>query len=76
MSRTKAFSTFTKSEMNKILDDAGIQLIGGDLDESPMVYKNIDQVINAQADLVKVLAKFSPKIVRMADPNRKEGRED
>jgi tRNA-splicing ligase RtcB len=76
MSRTKAFSTFTKSEMNKILDDAGIQLIGGDLDESPMVYKNIDQVIAAQQDLVKVLAKFSPKIVRMADPNRKEGRED
>ena len=76
MSRTKAFSTTTRSEMNKVLEYAGIQLIGGDLDESPMVYKNIDQVIAAQHDLVKVLAKFSPKIVRMADPNRKEGRED
>jgi hypothetical protein len=29
-----------------------------------------------QTDLVKVLAKFTPKIVRMADANRKEGRED
>ncbi|MCF0065503.1 RtcB family protein [Dyadobacter chenwenxiniae] len=76
MSRTKAFSTTTRSEMNKVLEDAGIQLIGGDLDESPMVYKNIDKVIAAQADLVTVLAKFSPKIVRMADANRKEGRED
>ena len=41
-----------------------------------MVYKNIETVIAAQQDLVKVLAKFSPKIVRMADANRKEGRED
>jgi tRNA-splicing ligase RtcB (3'-phosphate/5'-hydroxy nucleic acid ligase) len=76
MSRNKAFASTTRSEMNKILKDEGIELIGGDLDESPMVYKNIDQVIAAQSDLVTVLAKFSPKIVRMADPNRKEGRED
>jgi tRNA-splicing ligase RtcB len=76
MSRTKAFTSTTRSEMNQILQDAGIQLIGGDLDESPMVYKNIEDVIAAQTDLVSVLAKFSPKIVRMADPNRKEGRED
>ncbi|MCE7063066.1 RtcB family protein [Dyadobacter sp. CY343] len=76
MSRNKAFTNTTRSEMDRILKDAGIELIGGDLDESPMVYKNIDQVIAAQTDLVSVLAKFSPKIVRMADPNRKEGRED
>lgn len=76
MSRTKAFTTTTRSQMNKILQDNGIQLIGGDLDESPMVYKNIDDVIAAQSELVHVLAKFSPKIVRMADANRKEGRED
>ncbi|MCE6990706.1 RtcB family protein [Dyadobacter sp. CY323] len=76
MSRTKAFTSTTWSEMNKVLEDSGIQLIGGDLDESPMVYKNIEDVISAQTDLVSVLARFSPKIVRMADPNRKEGRED
>lgn len=76
MSRTKAFTTTTRSQMNKILQDNGIELIGGDLDESPMVYKNIEDVIAAQTDLVYVLAKFSPKIVRMADANRKEGRED
>jgi tRNA-splicing ligase RtcB len=45
MSRTKAFTTTTRSQMNKILEDNGIQLIGGDLDESPMVYKNIEDVI-------------------------------
>ncbi len=76
MSRTAAFNTITKNAMNKILGEHGIELIGGDLDEAPMVYKDIHEVITAQKDLVKVLAKFTPKIVRMADANRKEGRED
>jgi tRNA-splicing ligase RtcB (3'-phosphate/5'-hydroxy nucleic acid ligase) len=62
--------------MNKILSENGIELIGGDLDEAPMVYKDINSVMSAQTDLVKVLAKFIPKIVRMADANRKEGWED
>lgn len=56
--------------MKKRLSAQGIQLIGGDVDESPMAYKNIEQVMAAQTDLVDVLAKFSPQIVRMA-----EGRE-
>jgi len=76
MSRTKALNSITKSALNKVLQESGIELIGGDLDEAPMVYKDINTVIGAQTDLVKVLAKFTPKIVRMADANRKEGRED
>lgn len=76
MSRTQAFSRITQSQVNKVLEAAGIQLIGGDLDEAPMVYKDIKTVIGAQQELVKVLATFTPKIVRMADANRKEGRED
>lgn len=76
MSRTQAFNTVTNSQLKKALQEADVQLIGGDLDEAPMVYKNIETVIDAQRDLVSVLAKFTPKIVRMADANRKEGRED
>ncbi|XWW46629.1 RtcB family protein [Fibrella sp. USSR17] len=76
MSRTQAFNTITRSQWNKALVEADIQLVGGDLDEAPMVYKDIDTVIDAQRELVSVLAKFTPKIVRMADANRKEGRED
>ncbi|AKD55830.1 RtcB family protein [Spirosoma radiotolerans] len=76
MSRSQAFNTLTRSQWNKALQEAGIQLVGGDLDEAPMVYKNIKTVIDAQRDLVSVLATFTPKIVRMADANRKEGRED
>jgi len=76
MSRTKAFSSITRPMLDQALREAGIQLIGSDLDEAPMVYKNIETVIDAQRNLLTVLAKFSPKIVRMADANRKEGRED
>ncbi|TDB60412.1 RtcB family protein [Arundinibacter roseus] len=76
MSRTQALNSITQSQLKKALLEADIQLIGGDLDEAPMVYKDIETVIGAQRELVDILAKFTPKIVRMADANRKEGRED
>jgi len=77
MSRTKAHHTFTMSELKKFLQDKKIALIGGDLDEAPMVYKNIEMVMLAQKDLVDILAKFQPKIVRMAEPSEnRKGRED
>jgi tRNA-splicing ligase RtcB len=31
-----------------------------------MVYKDIHQVMKAQADLVEVLARFDPRLVKMA----------
>lgn len=74
ISRNKALLTITKSEIKKVLADNGVTLIGGDLDEAPMVYKDIEKVMLAQTNLVEVLAKFHPKIVRMADAN--EPRED
>ncbi|WP_259016266.1 RtcB family protein [Emticicia fluvialis] len=78
MSRKKALSSVTNSALKKALAEKNVYLIGGDLDEAPMVYKNIEAVIASQTELVDVLAKFTPKIVRMADAQttRKEGRED
>ncbi|MDX1903002.1 MAG: RtcB family protein [Thermonemataceae bacterium] len=77
MSRTKAHHTFTMSEVKKFLQEKKISLIGGDLDEAPMVYKDIHKVMLAQEDLVEIIAKFQPKIVRMAQPDEnKKGRED
>jgi tRNA-splicing ligase RtcB len=32
----------------------------------PGVYKNIDEVMAEQVDLVKTIARFDPKIVKMA----------
>jgi tRNA-splicing ligase RtcB len=42
-----------------------VTLLGGGLDEAPMAYKDIRTVMRHQADLVEVLAEFSPRIVRM-----------
>jgi tRNA-splicing ligase RtcB len=37
-----------------------------DIDMGPMVYKDIDEVMAAQADLVESLARFRPSLVKMA----------
>ena len=66
LSRTKAKETITNSEMKKMLRDNGVELLGGGLDESPHAYKDIHQVMADQKDLVKVLGRFTPKIVKMA----------
>lgn len=64
-SRARCKSTFTRSEMNKILKANGVELIGGSIDEAPMAYKNIETVMQLQNELVTVLGTFTPKIVRM-----------
>lgn len=72
MSRTQAIKSITKEEMKAILKTNEVMLIGGGLDEAPIAYKNIHHVMNAQTDLVEVLAKFTPKMVRMADDGSRE----
>jgi tRNA-splicing ligase RtcB len=66
MSRTKAMETFAWEKVNRVLKDRGVKLISAGLDEVPMVYKDIHQVMAAQADLVEVLGRFDPKLVKMA----------
>jgi tRNA-splicing ligase RtcB (3'-phosphate/5'-hydroxy nucleic acid ligase) len=65
LSRRKAKSTLSMDKLKKVLKKHNVELIGGAPDESPAVYKDIHQVMEAQKDLVNVLAKFYPKIVRM-----------
>lgn len=65
MSRTAAKSQFTKAMMRSVLNDAGVTLIGGDIDESPMAYKDIQTVMRNQEDLVNIIGIFKPKVVRM-----------
>lgn len=48
-----------------MLADNDVTLIGGNIDEAPMAYKNIHTVMNLQTELVDVLGTFTPKIVRM-----------
>lgn len=72
MSRTQAIKSLSQNKINDYLNDFGITLIGGGKDEAPMAYKNIHEVMNAQQDLVDVVATFTPKMVRMADDGSKE----
>lgn len=71
MSRSAAFKTLDKAVVAANLVDKRITLIGSDIDEAPMAYKDIHTVMAAQHELVEVLAKFEPRIVRMADPKEK-----
>ncbi|MDQ7947601.1 MAG: RtcB family protein [Pedobacter sp.] len=72
MSRTKAIQSISRSDMKAILKDHGVTLIGAGLDEAPMAYKDIHQVMAAQTELVEIVAKFEPKMVRMADDGSRE----
>jgi len=44
----------------------GVTLLSAGLDEAPMAYKDIHQVMAAQSDLVEILGRFDPKLVKMA----------
>ncbi|MDY7092822.1 MAG: RtcB family protein [Acidobacteriota bacterium] len=66
MSRRKANNSFTWSETKKLLADRGVTVLSAGLDEVPMAYKDIRSVMDAQSDLVEVLARFDPKLVKMA----------
>ena len=64
-SRAKCKATFTQSEIKKVLKANDVTLIGGNIDEAPMAYKDITKVMGNQTELVEVLGTFTPKIVRM-----------
>lgn len=65
MSRTKAMQSFTWSATKKLLAERGVELLSAGLDEVPGVYKDIHTVMAAQTDLVEVLGRFDPKLVKM-----------
>ena len=74
MSRSKAVGAYTKNDLKDITKKHDVELVGGGIDEIPMAYKNIEDVIKAQNNLIDVVATFTPKIVRMADDTGKSRR--
>jgi tRNA-splicing ligase RtcB len=66
MSRKATKSSFTWNEAKKFLKERDVVLISAGLDEIPMGYKDIESVMAAQSDLVETLARFDPKLVKMA----------
>ena len=57
---------FTWDVAQRFLRERGVTLLSAGLDEVPMAYKDIDEVMAAQSDLVEPLARFDPRLVKMA----------
>jgi tRNA-splicing ligase RtcB len=66
MSRTRAKAMFNWSDTQRLLRERNVTLLSAGLDEVPMAYKDIEEVMAAQSDLVEPLARFDPRIVKMA----------
>jgi tRNA-splicing ligase RtcB len=65
MSCKAANEKFNWKDVNRFLRERGVTLISASLDEVPMAYKNIREVMAAQRDLVTTLGQFDPKLVKM-----------
>lgn len=66
MSRKAAVKNLSWDKAKRLLKERNVTLISAGLDEVPMVYKDIHQVMAAQEDLVEVLGRFDPRLVKMA----------
>lgn len=66
MSRKAALKNFTWKETKEFLHKQGVELLSAGLDEAPWAYKNINDVMNAQLDLARPIARFMPRLVKMA----------
>lgn len=72
LSRKAAKASITRHEIKLYLKERGVELISGGVDEAPMAYKNIHEVMAAQSDLVTPVATFHPRLVLMATDGKSE----
>jgi tRNA-splicing ligase RtcB len=63
MGRNQANRTISHDEAVEAMRDVVFNVRKGDYDEMPMVYKDINRVIEAQADLVRPLHRLLPLAV-------------
>ncbi len=66
MSRREAKRRFNWNDAKRFLAERKVKLLSAGLDEVPMAYKDIHAVMADQADLVQILARFTPRMVKMA----------
>lgn len=64
--RNEAKRRFQRDEMERWLHQRGVTLIGADLDESPMAYRRLPQVLAHHSTSTKVLHTLRPFAVAMA----------
>ncbi len=65
-SRKKALQTFSRDDMDAWLNKAGVIVSGGDLDESPMAYKRLPDVLVHHEGTIRVKHTLKPFAVAMA----------
>ncbi|WP_235964431.1 RtcB family protein [Pedobacter gandavensis] len=66
------YTKLAKENCKLPVEATNLALIGAGLDEAPMAYKDINLVMEAQKELIDVVAKFTPKMVRMAHDGSRE----
>jgi tRNA-splicing ligase RtcB (3'-phosphate/5'-hydroxy nucleic acid ligase) len=66
--RKEAFRRFTREQMQEWLRARGVVVSGGDVDESPMAYRRLPDVLAAHEGTVRVLHRLRPFAVVMAGP--------
>lgn len=71
MSRRQAKDTFRFNAVRNDLAKKGVEVLAAGADEVPGVYKDIRRVMDAQQDLVEIVARFDPRIVRMCGDGSK-----
>lgn len=72
MSRRQANKTFDMDEERGKLRMKGVELISAGKDEMSGAYKDIELVMAEQDDLVTVIARLFPRIVKMSDDGKAE----
>lgn len=66
MSRSKAKRSFRWSDIEPVLRRQRVEVMSAGIDENPKVYKDIDRVLALQRDLAVPIARFDPRLVKMA----------
>ena len=74
MSRGKARKTIVPQEMADWIEERGVIVRGGDLDEAPHAYRRLDEVLEAQGPTIEILHELRPLIVCMAPKQEKRRR--
>jgi tRNA-splicing ligase RtcB len=60
LSRTEAFRRITKADLKQAMGEVVLRHASDVRDEAPQAYKNIDEVMSAQSDLVDVRVTLTP----------------
>jgi tRNA-splicing ligase RtcB len=71
MSRRQARDTYNWKAVKNDLEKKGVHVLSAGADEVPGVYKDIREVMQQQSDLVAIVARFDPRIVKMCDDGSK-----